>query len=83
VAIITGQALKATFPTHYEKYMKAFNAGVFFRHDPGPFLARALIYKLQGRLHKDRHDEGPSISFGVGDYTGGEMLLPQLGLKLL
>lgn len=63
--------------------MKAFKAGVFLRDDPGPFLARALIYKLQGRLHKDRHDIGPSVSFGVGDFMGGEMLLPQLGLKLL
>lgn len=83
MAAIIGQALKATFPDFYKDYMKPFEAGVFFRHDPGPFLARALIYKLQGRLHKDRHDKGPSISFGVGDYRGGEMILPQLGLKLL
>jgi len=72
---------KAAFPQWYEKYRKAFDAGVWLREDPGPFLGRAIIYKLQGRMHKDRNDLGPSASFGVGDYTGGEMLFPQLGAK--
>jgi len=40
------------------------------------------VYKLQGRLHKDRHDVGPSVSFPVGQFTGGEMVFPQLNTKL-
>jgi hypothetical protein len=63
-------------------YRAAFDAGVWFTDDPGPFLGRAVIYKLQGRLHKDRYDVGPSVSFPVGQFTGGEMLFPQLNLKL-
>jgi hypothetical protein len=36
----------------------------------------AEIYKLQGRLHKDSHNLEPSASFGVGNYTGGELVFP-------
>jgi hypothetical protein len=72
---------EASFPQWYHMYRKAFDAGVWLREDPGPFLGRAIIYKLQGSLHLDRNDLGPSASFGVGDYTGGEMLFPQLGAK--
>ena len=53
-----------------------------FEEDPGPFLRRAIIFKLQGKLHKDGRDAGPSVSFGVGDYEGGEIYFPQLGAKL-
>lgn len=71
----------AVFPEKHAQYKEAFEAGVWFQHDPGPFLGRAVIYKLQGRLHKDCHDLGPSASFGVGQYTGGEMLIPQFPSK--
>jgi hypothetical protein len=72
---------KVSFPEWYEKYRKAFEPGVWLREDPGPFLGRAIIYKLQGRLHKDANSLGPSASFGVGDYTGGEMLFLSLVLN--
>jgi hypothetical protein len=74
---------KAAFPQWHQMYEQAFAAGVWLQDDPGPFLGRAVIYKLQGRLHKDRHDMGPSASFGVGKYSGGEMLFPQLGAKFV
>jgi len=41
-----------------------------------------MVYKLQSRLHRDRHDAGPSVSFPVGQFTGGEMVFPQLNTKL-
>jgi hypothetical protein len=72
---------QAAFPEWHRKYSMAFAAGVWLRDDPGPFLGRAVIYKLQGRVHKDHHDLGPSASFGVGLYSGGEMLFPQLKAK--
>lgn len=83
IAQAIGNFLEVTFPDYHTAYQKAFEAGVWMRGDPGPFLACAIIYKLQSRLHKDRHDFGPSVSFGVGRYTGGEMLFPQFGTKLL
>lgn len=72
---------KAVFPEWQQKYRQAFDAGKWLPADPGPYLARAIIYKLQGRVHKDSHDAGPSASFPVGLFTGGEMLIPQLGAK--
>ena len=68
---------KVSFPNWYNKYSDAFQAGVWLRKDPGLFLGRAVIYKLQGRLHKDQNDIGPSASFEVGKYTGAEMLFLQ------
>jgi len=73
---------EATFPDIYKEYKAAFEAGVWVQEDPGPFIGRAIIYKLQSKLHKDSNDVGPSASFPVGYFNGGEMLLPQLGTKL-
>jgi hypothetical protein len=73
---------EAAFPELYLEYQEAFEAGVWFQDDPGPFLGRAIIYKLQSKLHKDRNDVGPSASFPVGYFEGGEMLFPQLRSKL-
>lgn len=73
---------EAAFPLVYAKYREAFEAGVWFREDPGPFLARAIIYKLQSVLHKDGKDAGPYAAFPVGFFEGGEMLFPQLKTKL-
>ncbi|TFK17419.1 hypothetical protein FA15DRAFT_605111, partial [Coprinopsis marcescibilis] len=82
VATVIGIMFKHAFPEWYKKYQAAFDAGVWLREDPGPFLGRAVIFKLQGKLHKDNQDLGPSVCFGVGQYSGGEMIFPQLGAKL-
>lgn len=74
---------EAGFPEVYKEYRQAFDAGVWVEEDPGPFLGRAIIYKLQGKLHKDRKDLGPSACFPTGWFDGGEMLLPQFRTKLL
>ncbi|KAF8956760.1 hypothetical protein BDZ97DRAFT_1955762 [Flammula alnicola] len=81
IAVSLSEMFKVAFPEWHAKYRKAFEAGVWMSCDPGPYLGRAIIYKLQGHLHRDRHDLGPSASFGVGNYTGGEMLFPQFNAK--
>jgi hypothetical protein len=83
VAAAVAVMFEVGFPDIYQKYREAFDAGVWITEDPGPFLARALIYKLQGKVHKDRKDLGPSVCFPVGYFDGGEMLFPQLRTKLL
>lgn len=82
IAFQMGCFLKQVFPQHHERFKKAFDAGCMFGEDPGPFYARAIIYKLQGKLHKDKRDAGPSASVGVGNYEGGKMYFPQLGTKV-
>lgn len=82
IALHVDALLEAVFPDWHQRYRAAFEAGVMFPEDYGPFYGRAIIYKLQGLLHKDRRDIGPSASFAVGQYKGGEMYFPQLKAKL-
>ena len=72
---------KVLFPELYEKLKPAFDAGRWFKQDPGPWVGRALVYKLQVELHLDGNDVGPSVSFPCGDFSGGQMLVPQLEAK--
>jgi hypothetical protein len=83
VAHFLAALFEAFMPDVYEEYRKAFEAGVWVPGDPGPWLGRAIVYKLQGLLHKDTNDLGPSACFPVGFFDGGEMLVPQLGSKFL
>lgn len=73
---------KSLYPAFHEKYRKAFEAGVWVRADPGPFLGRAIVWKLQVEPHRDGLDAGPAICFPLGSFTGGALYLPDLGLKL-
>jgi hypothetical protein len=73
---------KAIYPDLYDKYTEAFKAGVWEEADPGPWLGRAVVYKLQVTLHNDGKDDGPTASFATGSYAGGHMLLPDLLAKL-
>jgi hypothetical protein len=77
VAKILGNMFAATFPEYYGKYQKAFEAGVFFEQDPGPWLGRAIVYKLDGGLHTDRKDVGPAACVPCGHFSGGTLLFPQ------
>ena len=76
------QYFEVLFPESYRKFRKAFEAGVWVQEDPGPWLGRALIYKLQGSLHVDEKDEGPTVSFPCGYFEGGEMIVPDFDVKL-
>jgi len=73
---------KALMPDCYKTYKAAFKAGAWIKSDPGPWVGRAIVYKLQLNLHKDKEDGGPAASFPVGFFSGGEMLIPQLNAKL-
>ena len=82
VARTVALTFRAVLPVWYDMYRKAFDASIWFADDPGPFLGRTIVYKLQGRLHKDKHDVGPLVLFPVGQFTGDEMIFPQLKTKL-
>ncbi|KAG1771371.1 hypothetical protein EV702DRAFT_1048994 [Suillus placidus] len=70
------------FPEFYEKYWKAFEAGKWTVVNPGPFLGRAIVWKLSVLPHQDGLDEGPAVIFPMGRFEGGECYLPDLKLKL-
>lgn len=72
---------RVLFPEIYQEFQAAFDAGVWEREDPGPWLGRAIVYKLQVELHVDQQDLNPTASFPCGSFTGGEMVVPQLPTK--
>lgn len=82
VAQLLAQYFKLAFPDCYQRYSRAFDAGVWELADPGPWLGRAIVYKMQVGVHVDGLDgQGPTAAFPVGWFEGGEMYLPDLGLK--
>ena len=53
---ILGMMFKECFPEDYEKLKPAFNAWQWLPENPGPWIARAVIFKLQGTGHCDQDD---------------------------
>lgn len=72
---------EGVFPDIYRKYKSAFDAGVWIKTDPGPWLGRAIVYKLQLTLHVDANDVGPAASFPSGLFEGGALVIPQMLAK--
>ena len=73
---------EVAFPDYFARYSTAFQAGRWNEDDPGPFLGRAIVWKLQVHAHQDGLDEGPAAIFTCGDFEGGELYFPDIGLKL-
>ncbi|KAI0076786.1 hypothetical protein K474DRAFT_1707849 [Panus rudis PR-1116 ss-1] len=73
---------KVAFPETHDKYRRAFDAGVYFPEDPGPWIGRAVVYKLQVDPHMDGLDDGPTVAFPAGYFSGGEAYFPDLHVKL-
>jgi|SRR5258707_7707321 hypothetical protein len=82
VAFFLNELFKVSFPAYHEKYKPAFAAGRWVESDPGPWLGRAIVYKLQVDIHVDGLDDGPAAIFNVGSFTGGKLNIPDLGLVL-
>ena len=80
VAAWLSALFKGAFPEEYERYADAFKAGrwMAFEEDPGPWLMRVLVWKLDVHMHVDGGDGGPTITMPCGFFTGGHMELPQL-----
>ena len=81
IAEIIATMFRVLLPDVYKMYKAAFDAGVWEEADPGPWIGRAIVYKLQVFVHRDGRDDGPTASFPVGDFDGGEMNMPDLGAK--
>ena len=47
----------------------------------GPFLGRAVLWKVKVDVHRDTKDFLCCI-LNAGEYTGGACILPDIGLKL-
>ncbi|KAH9911226.1 uncharacterized protein BXZ73DRAFT_82909 [Epithele typhae] len=74
-----GALFEVFYPDLYQRYQKAFDAGNWIPHDPGPWLGRALVWKLPLDLHFDHGDIGPTLTIPLGFFHNGEMEFPALG----
>jgi hypothetical protein len=82
LALVLGAMFWESFPEFYQKYADAFQAGKWTVVDPGPFLGRVIMWKLDMCPHQDGLDEGPAAIFPMGNFSGGECYIPDLKLKL-
>ncbi|KAF8235452.1 hypothetical protein L208DRAFT_1376516 [Tricholoma matsutake] len=46
ITLVLATIFKELFPKEYEEFKAAFEAGVWLEDDPGPWLGRAIIYKV-------------------------------------
>ncbi|KAH9914193.1 uncharacterized protein BXZ73DRAFT_21134, partial [Epithele typhae] len=74
-----GALFKVFYPDLYQRYQKVFDAGNWIPHDPGPWLGRALVWKLPLDLHFDHGDIGPTLTIPLGFFHNGEMEFSALG----
>jgi hypothetical protein len=58
VAIYLDAMFAVSFPEIHDKYQEAFAAGRWIAEDHGPWLGRAIVYKLQVKPHRDGLDGG-------------------------
>ncbi|KAF7311359.1 CxC2 domain-containing protein [Mycena kentingensis (nom. inval.)] len=72
--------LEALLPKMHSRYEKAFLAGRFIDEDSGPFLARAVLTKVQVNIHRDQGD-GPTLTTPNGYFKGGAMKFPDLDIS--
>ena len=82
VAKIFAAMFEVVYPEEYKKYKAAFDAGVWYTEDPGPWIGRAVVYKLQVHIHHDMQDGGPTATFPMGWFERGYMEIPTLEARL-
>ncbi|KAG1838800.1 hypothetical protein DFJ58DRAFT_668149 [Suillus subalutaceus] len=82
LALMLGEMFRVAYTDDFEIYQKAFEAGVWEVADPGPWLGRAIVWKLNVLPHRDGLDGGPTAIFCLGHFSGGEAYLTDLKLKL-
>ncbi|KAJ7812200.1 hypothetical protein B0H14DRAFT_2857533 [Mycena olivaceomarginata] len=86
VAIYLSCMFEVAYPEYHAKYTKAFKAGVWEPADPGPWIGRAIVYKLQVSEHVDdfvREDPCNLPDIGMKlSYRQGDILIFMSGLLL-
>jgi hypothetical protein len=74
---------KVAFPKIAEQYERAFQLAKSNDNDKGRyFIGTAINYKLPVKMHNDGLDGGPAALFCCGQFKGGHLYLPDIGIKL-
>ncbi|KAJ7809628.1 hypothetical protein B0H14DRAFT_2524617 [Mycena olivaceomarginata] len=76
-ALVVSERFRGVFPDYHARYLKAFKAGCHLPlDDPGPFIGRAIVWKLQVRAHLDGLEAGPVGTTPEGGFGRGGLVFP-------
>ncbi|KAJ3854704.1 hypothetical protein EV368DRAFT_36283 [Lentinula lateritia] len=83
-----GNLLSSVFnqewPDKWEEAMKRFKAGKWQAANPGPWVGKAIVYKLTSSIHPDEEDaeECPTVTVPVGHFVGGHIQFLDIHARL-
>lgn len=84
VSRVLAARFRKSYPAFYNTHVDAFNAGRWYTEAEGAWLGAAIVYKLQTTVHIDASDGIlPVAVFCFGQFEGGYLELPDLGLRFL
>lgn len=66
--------LNVFWPEVYHEFKKRFAAGRTIDSDTGPWIARALLYKMWLFMHYDQYDKDVRASFACGSSENAYMV---------
>ncbi|KAJ7710664.1 hypothetical protein B0H17DRAFT_1123782 [Mycena rosella] len=76
-ALVVSERFHGVSPDYHARYLKAFNAGCYLPNDdPGPFIGRAIVWKLQVWAHLDGLEGGPVATTPEGAFRRGGLVFP-------
>ncbi|KAF9007272.1 hypothetical protein BDZ89DRAFT_965696 [Hymenopellis radicata] len=81
ITTIASALYKSFWPIEYEDARRTFKAGRYFRDDCGPWLGRAVGYKVPTTTHPDEGDKGPTFLTSAGSFTGGNLQIHNLQVQ--
>ena len=81
--------IRAFFPTMFRRLKTVSDRGHWVTtnydqkgYEAGLFLNRITLYKATAEMHTD-HRDGFCVTCCGGNFSGGELVLPDVGLKFL
>lgn len=81
VTVIASCISQHFFPKNHKRALKRFKAGCYLGDDVGPWLGRALGYKVPTTTHPDEGDSGTTFITAVGSYLEGCLELHNLEVR--
>lgn len=82
IDLIVESHIKRNWPDVYAALKRARKQGGLLYVD-AIFMGLATVYKLSVRSHIDRRDYKICVTMPVGNFTGGCMLFPDVGISVV
>ncbi|THU80049.1 hypothetical protein K435DRAFT_611608, partial [Dendrothele bispora CBS 962.96] len=83
INVFLSKMFEKEFPQEFKAYRKAHKAARWCLHDPGPYIGKAIVWKLSSAAHLDEDDGCLTVTYPMGSFTGGNMDIYDLHARLL